>query len=282
MEQALPNSVDRKSSYWPLLVLGAVNLLATAARIWVIDHCPEPDTDAKGHLGIAAALLSHPLNVAVHWVWPPGYHYLLAGLLALGVTAHGVRLLNCALAATLPIFVWGYCRDTVDPSAPRFGAHHPVHRRCALRRDAHREPARHVGPARDALRDPRPPDAWAIDTGRFALGGATLAAASLVRYEAWGAVGLLVGLRAVGFVPAVVRRLPAAFARAAACRSSSSSRRSSPSQGGSSHTASPTARGLGSCVSSTGSPTCSARATTRASGAISCGFPSRSRTTSSA
>jgi hypothetical protein len=36
----------------------------------------------------------------------------------------------------------------------------------------------------------------------------------LVRYEAWGAIGLLAGLRAVGFVPAVAKRLPDTFARA--------------------------------------------------------------------
>lgn len=199
-----------------MLVLGAVNLLATAARIWVINHCPEPDTDAKGHLGIAAALLSHPLNVAVHWVWPPGYHYLLAGLLAVGVTAQGVRLLNCTLAATLPILLWGYCRDTVGPSGPRSARVTPFIAGvlCAAM------------PIVNLLGTSAQQGtvfatlvlltAWAIDTNRFALGGATLAAASLVRYEAWGAVGLLVGLRALAFVPAIVRRLPAALTRA--CR----------------------------------------------------------------
>jgi hypothetical protein len=58
--------------------------------------------------------------------------------------------------------------------------------------------------------------AWSIDTGRFAIGGAVLAAAAMVRYEAWGAVGLLAGLRALGVFPAVVNRLPSPLARA--CR----------------------------------------------------------------
>ena len=83
----------------------------------IAEERPTPDGDAKGHLGIAAALLSDPLNVAAHWVWPPGYHYFLAALLAAGVTAQGVRLLDCALAALLPVLLWSYGERTIEPSA---------------------------------------------------------------------------------------------------------------------------------------------------------------------
>ena len=88
-EQVLERPLDRASPQWRLHAIGAVILLTGLARVWLIRHYPEPDGDAKGHLGIAAALLVHPLNVAIHWVWPPGYHYLLAALLGVGVTANG-------------------------------------------------------------------------------------------------------------------------------------------------------------------------------------------------
>jgi hypothetical protein len=58
--------------------------------------------------------------------------------------------------------------------------------------------------------------AWSIDERRFALAGGLLAVAAMIRYEAWGAIGLLVALRAAGFVAPLVRRLPAPLARA--CR----------------------------------------------------------------
>ena len=55
---------------------------------------------------------------------------------------------------------------------------------------------------------------WAVDARRFALGGGLLAFAALVRYEAWGAVGLLVGLRVAGQIPSLVRRAPPRLAGA--------------------------------------------------------------------
>ena len=120
----IPGAVERPSSRWRWIALGAVILVTAVLRVWVILHHPEPDGDAQGHLGIATALLSDPLNVAVHWVWPPGYHYFLAALLAVGVTAQGVRLLNCALAALLPSSCWSLRRAhdravREQPRAPR-------------------------------------------------------------------------------------------------------------------------------------------------------------------
>jgi Gpi18-like mannosyltransferase len=59
--------------------------------------------------------------------------------------------------------------------------------------------------------------AFALDANRFALGGVLLAIASTVRTETWGAIGLLAGLRALGFVfPRFTDRLPSPIARA--CR----------------------------------------------------------------
>jgi hypothetical protein len=205
-----------RPSHWRLLVLLAVSVLAAVMRIWVIRHFPEPDADAKGHFGIAAALLTDPLRVAVHWVWPPGYHYFLALLLAIGVTAGGVRLLNCALAALLPILLWYYGERTLAPSASPAARSAPflAGMLCA------------VMPIVNLLGTSAQQEtlftilvlatAWSIDVGRFALAGGLLAVAAMVRYEAWGAIGLLAGMRAMGFVPPLLRRLPEPLARA--CR----------------------------------------------------------------
>ncbi len=219
-EEGLPQVIERQAPGFRAravsLGLGAIILLTTVVRVWVIRRYPEPDSDAPGHLGIAAALLSHPLRVSLHWVYPPAYHYLLAALLASGVTAQGVRLLNCALAALLPVLVWRYSRSTLDPSASSPARRAPLLAGvlCAAM------------PIVNLYGTSAQPATlftilvlsavWSIDAGRFALGGGALALAALVRYEAWGAVGLLAGLRAVGFVPALARRLPAPLQRA--CR----------------------------------------------------------------
>jgi hypothetical protein len=214
VEIAISESAQRRLALsWHPVVLGAVILATTVVRVWVIDHRPEPDGDAKGHLGIAHALLSNPLNVAVHWVWPPGYHYLLAGLLALGVTAHGIRLLNCTLAALLPVLVWRYGETTLQPSASRMERLAPI---CAGVLCAAMPIVNVLGTSAQqgtlfaililvAV--------WGIDTGRFALSGAMLAVATMIRYEAFGAVGLLAGLQIAWLFPSVVRRLPSALVR---------------------------------------------------------------------
>src|SRR5262249_32913548 len=154
-----------------------------------------------------------PLNVSVHWVWPPGYHYFLAALLSLGFTAEGIRFLDCGLAALLPLLVWRYASRTLEPSASG--------------------PARLVPFLAGVLCAAMPivnllgtsaqqetlftiivlATAWSIDEGRFALGGTLLAVATMVRYEACGAAFLLAGLSLVGLFPALVRRLPAPLAR---------------------------------------------------------------------
>jgi hypothetical protein len=212
-KEAPPASIESRRSGWPWLALGALILVLAAGRVWLIGHFPEPDGDAQGHLGIAAALLKDPLSVALHWVWLPGYHYLVAGLLAVGVTARGVRLLSCAIAALLPLIVWRYARDTVDATVPRSARFAPF---IAASLCAAMPIVNVLGTS--AMQETLFTllvllTAWSIDTERFALAGGTLAAAALVRYEAWGAVGLLAGLRTLGFFPAIARRLPASLAR---------------------------------------------------------------------
>lgn len=195
-------------------MLGVVILITTVLRVWVIRHFPEPDNDAKGHLGIAAAVLADPLRVALHWVWPPGYHFFLAGLMKLGFTEPGIRLLDCAGAAVLPILVWRYGERTLDPAASEATRKVPFLAALLFA----------VMPIVNLLGTSSQQEtlftiliigvAFGIDTGRFALAGALLAACVLIRYEACGGLGLLCGLRVLGFFPRLADRLPAPLARA--------------------------------------------------------------------
>jgi len=208
-----PRAHERR---WSWAALSVPTLITAIGRAWVIGHFPEPDGDAKGHLGIAASLLIDPFRVARHWVWPPGYHYFLAALLRLGMDAQGIRFLNCALAAVLPVVVWRYAESTIAPSASHLERLAPVLAGvlCA------------VMPVVNLLGTSAQPGTlfallvlvavWSIDEGRFAAAGWALAAAVMVRYEAAGAIALLAALRLVGFCPPVVNRLPADLRRA--CR----------------------------------------------------------------
>ncbi|MGO9000015.1 MAG: hypothetical protein ACLQVI_42355 [Polyangiaceae bacterium] len=216
VEEALSGPVERQSSQSRLLVLGAVSLLTALVRLWLIRHFPEPDTDVPGHLGIAHAVLSDPTNVAIHWVWLPAYHFILAALLTLGFSADGIRVLNCALASLVPLLVLRYGESTVDPALGGASRYAPWMAAvfCA------------ISPLVNLLGTSAQQETlftllvlgavWSIDLGRFALAGALLAVAALIRYETWGAVALLVGLRAAGGIPAVMKRLPEGVARS--CR----------------------------------------------------------------
>ncbi len=210
--RTIPNS-----NRWRAVALGVLILLAGLLRLWLIHHFPEPDTDAPGHLGIARALLTDPTNVALHWVWLPGYHFILAALLLLGMNADAIRVFNCALAAFVPLLVLRYGESSADGSADRPGASRFVPWMAAV--------LCALSPLVNLLGTSAQQETlftllvlgavWSIDLGRFALAGVILALASLIRYEAWGAVVLLLALRAAGRLPATAR-LPAGVARS--CR----------------------------------------------------------------
>lgn len=179
-------------------------------RLWIIRHFPDPDTDAKGHLGIARAVLQHPMNVSIHWVYLPAYHFVLAALEAFGCSGDAIRVINCALAATVPLLVLGYAERMRTPRpipimAAMFCAASPL---VNLLGTSAQQETLFVLLVVGAV--------WSIDTRRFAMAGAMLAFASLVRYEAWGAVALICAARLTGhrsarahfplvvFVPSIV------------------------------------------------------------------------------
>lgn len=199
-----------------ILAVACLIVPALLVRLWLIRNLPEPDADAPGHLGIARALISDPTNVAIHWVYLPAYHFLLAAFLLVGLNADGIRTVNCALAALVPLLVLRYGESAADPTNDGPSRHAPwmAAAFCA------------VSPLVNLLGASAQQETlftllvlgavWSVDRERLVLAGALLALASLIRYEAWGAVVLLVALRAVGQVPSITQRLSDRIAHA--CR----------------------------------------------------------------
>ncbi|MDP9033857.1 MAG: hypothetical protein M3O50_03560 [Myxococcota bacterium] len=89
----------------------AVTLLAVWRALCVVAG-PDIDTDAYAHHMIARAILADPCDLAVHWVWLPLFHYAQVPLIALGGTIQDVRWINVALAAAVPAVVFAYVRRT--------------------------------------------------------------------------------------------------------------------------------------------------------------------------
>ena len=270
LRTATPKTVVRSG---PSFALAALLLIAAAVRIWLIRHFPEPDADAAGHLGMARAVLADPANVAIHWVYLPAYHFFLATLLIVGFTADKVRLLNCVFAAFVPVVVLK-CAETPSQACD------PVDRVARGRVPWLAAMFCAVSPLINLLGTSAQQETlftllvlgavWSINRGRYVLAGLVLAVASLIRYEAWGAIGLIVGLRGLGAFRALRRDFPSASPARARCPRSSSCRRFSRSPPGSVRTSDGRASGSASCVSCTAMRTCSATICT----AICSGFPS--------
>lgn len=199
--------------HWRWLALLLIIAPLFFVRVWIIDHLPDPDTDAAGHLGIARALIAHPTMISLHWVYLPAYHYLLALLEALGLSSTAIRISNAALAAVVPVVVLRYGDSTMSPSTTGAARHVPLMAAlfCA------------ICPLVNLLGTSAQQETlfallvlgavWSIDVQRFGLGGVLLAIAALIRYEAWGAVALLFAACTVGCFPRITSRLPAPVAR---------------------------------------------------------------------
>jgi hypothetical protein len=93
----------------------ALALVVAALATWraaCILAGPDIDTDAYAHHMIARAILADPRNLAVHWVWLPLFHYVQVPLVAVGGTMAQVRWGNLALTAALPCVLFAFVRRT--------------------------------------------------------------------------------------------------------------------------------------------------------------------------
>ncbi len=136
------------------------------------------------------------MNLSAHWVWLPGYHYLVWALLHLGVTFTALRALNACAEALGPFILH-------DLVARRGGEPPERARRVALLAAL----VFTLAPISNRLATSAQAEtcftllvlgsAWAIERRRWPTAGAILAAACLVRYEAWGAVAAIAAHRAI-------------------------------------------------------------------------------------
>ena len=184
----MPNGPASRGAAWPRQLVAVVGI-SLLARLAVVLAGPDGETDAYAHLRIAHAVLGDPNNLHVHWVWLPGWHWLVAGLLRLGVSEVGVRLLVACLAMAAPLIVYRWLVIRA-PDQALLAA-----QACAL------------APVANRLGTTTMPEtlfalllllvALALGGARGVVAGLLLAGACWLRYEAWGVLPLLVMAAAV-------------------------------------------------------------------------------------
>jgi hypothetical protein len=170
---------------------GAVRaLLAITAALfllrlgWILRE-PDLDSDAYGHFAAGHKLAADPWNLGHHWVWLPLYHYILAGFVRLRLPFMAARIFASLCEAAIP---WVLFRTVERASGDR-----------SIARDAAIACA--VAACLNMLGVSAQQEALfgllvllcasAIDRASMLPAGLLLAAACLIRYEAWGAAAAL-------------------------------------------------------------------------------------------
>jgi len=167
---------------------------------------PDIDTDAYAHHMIARAILADPGDLSVHWVWLPLFHYAQVPLVALGGTMQHVRWANVALTAASPLVLFAYVLRTArlsegsrrgTPMPPEaiallaalFSAMSPIVMQMGT--TAQPEPLFALVILSVAI---------AFEDRRYCAGSLLLAAAVMLRYEAWAVLALVACLHAFDFL----------------------------------------------------------------------------------
>ena len=181
-------SLSRPVAAWWLVLAAAVML---ALRLQVVLSLPDGEADAYGHFGAARALVEDPANLKVHWVWLPGWHYVLWAMIHCGMSFQGVRIIVTLLQAFAPPLLYAFVAHR--PGEPDPGRARLVAWIAAL--------AWTIAPLSNVLATSAQAEpffsilvlatALAIERSRFLVAGLLLAGACLIRYEAWGAVAAL-------------------------------------------------------------------------------------------
>jgi hypothetical protein len=181
--------------------LAALFVVVVALGAWrgaCIVAGPDIDTDAYAHHMIARAILADPSDLAVHWVWLPLFHYAQVPLVALGGSMDDVRWANVLFAAALSWVLFGYVRRTAraadartPPDAIALVAA-IVAGACPI--------AMQMG----TTAQPEPSFALlvlgvaiAFERRRYRTAAGLLAAAVMLRYEAWAVLAAVAGLLAL-------------------------------------------------------------------------------------
>jgi hypothetical protein len=187
-----------RSRYLETLLLAVVVIAATVAKLTLLEAGPEPDPDAYAHAIAGRKLVAGEGGVEIHWVWLPLWHWVhgLASRYADGTWT--VRGLNIALTSAAPIVLASILRR----GAGRRGWERwlPISAGCVLALTP-------LSLRHGATSQLEPPllalmlgAAWLLDDGegepraaRAFAAGALLAAATMVRYEAWCLPPLVAG-----------------------------------------------------------------------------------------
>lgn len=164
----------RGSVRWVVAVVG---LLFVLRLVWIL-RVPDVDLDAYGHFGIARGLCSDPWNLGAHWVWLPAYHYLLMVIACLHGPFVVARISSSLMIAAVPLVVFRWQRCGL--MAALFCAASSIPN--VLGVSAQQEALFSLLVVLSA---------WAIDRERWLAASGLVALACLIRYEAWGAAGLL-------------------------------------------------------------------------------------------
>jgi hypothetical protein len=187
----------RARTRWLIALIVGIAALAAWRAACVLSG-PDIDTDAYAHHMIARAILADPSDLAVHWVWLPLFHYAQVPLVALGASMELVRWVNVALSAALPCVLFVYVRRTasiadagVPPDATALFAA-LIAGACPIAMQmgttAQPEPLFALLVLGVAVAYPR---------RSYAAASVMLAAAVMLRYEAWAALGAIGGLEAI-------------------------------------------------------------------------------------
>jgi hypothetical protein len=170
-------------------LLGALTLAGLAARFALLEIGPEVDPDAYAHAMAGRRVLAGDGGVEMHWVWLPLWHWLHALALRYGHGLDTMRALNAALSAAAPVLLVALLLRSSDDQRKTQIAW-LAGGLLAL------SPALLVHGASSQLEPPvltltlAACLAWERARERpiaSLAGGAALAAAALIRYEAWAA-----------------------------------------------------------------------------------------------
>ncbi|HZO12144.1 MAG TPA: hypothetical protein VFB62_02770, partial [Polyangiaceae bacterium] len=167
------------------LAFGALVLATMVARLVLLETGPEIDPDAYAHAMAGRRVLEGTHGVELHWVWLPLWHWLHALALRFGSGIDTMRALNVGMSAIAPVLLVSVLRRPGVPGALPWLAGAVL----AL------SPTLLVHGATSQLEPPVltltlaaclawERKHWLIGI----LGGLALAAAALIRYEAWAVV----------------------------------------------------------------------------------------------